>query len=162
MSDAALVARWQFKTIEWRTGDCTYGLGARFRARIFAITFATGVVTGIPLEFQFGANWARCSHVAGRVVGQTLFMAGVFAFFAESVGALIVTTIGSVVAGPYPMLLPFLNPGVHPGLDIYKATSPEGSLITALGVYLFGMALVVLYMVNVYRGWRGKVQSVYH
>jgi cytochrome d ubiquinol oxidase subunit I len=51
---------------------------------VFAVTFATGVVTGIPMEFQFGTNWARVSHMAGPVVGQTLFMEGVFAFFAES------------------------------------------------------------------------------
>jgi len=43
-----------------------------------------GVVTGIPMEFQFGTNWSRFSHYAGGVVGQTLFMEGVFAFFAES------------------------------------------------------------------------------
>ena len=57
---------------------------ARFWARIFALTFGMGVVTGIPMEFQFGTNWARFSHYAGPVVGQTLFMEGVFAFFAES------------------------------------------------------------------------------
>src|SRR4029079_19620086 len=61
-----------------------YGRAARFWARIFAITFAAGVVTGIPMEFQFGTNWARFSQFAGPVVGQTLFMEGVFAFFAES------------------------------------------------------------------------------
>jgi cytochrome d ubiquinol oxidase subunit I len=61
-----------------------YGQAARFWARIFAITFASGVVTGIPMEFQFGTNWARFSGFAGPVVGQTLFMEGVFAFFAES------------------------------------------------------------------------------
>ena len=72
------------KTIELRTGLREYGVAARFWAKLFAITFATGVVTGIPLEFQFGTNWARFSHVAGPVVGQTLFMEGVFAFFAES------------------------------------------------------------------------------
>ena len=72
------------KTIELRTGDAAYGAAARFWARIFAITFATGVVTGIPMEFQFGTNWARFSQYAGPVVGQTLFMEGVFAFFAES------------------------------------------------------------------------------
>jgi cytochrome d ubiquinol oxidase subunit I len=64
-------------------GDA-YGQAARFWARIFAITFASGVVTGIPMEFQFGTNWARFSGFAGPVVGQTLFMEGVFAFFAES------------------------------------------------------------------------------
>jgi len=57
---------------------------ARFWARIFGINFAMGVVTGIPLEFQFGTNWARFSTFAGEVVGQTLAMEGVFAFFLES------------------------------------------------------------------------------
>ena len=72
------------KTLEVRTANREYGVAARFWARVFAITFATGVVTGIPMEFQFGTNWARFSHYAGPVVGQTLFMEGVFAFFAES------------------------------------------------------------------------------
>jgi cytochrome d ubiquinol oxidase subunit I len=73
------------KTIEvFSTDGAAYGHAARFWARIFAITFASGVVTGIPMEFQFGTNWARFSTFAGPVVGQTLFMEGVFAFFAES------------------------------------------------------------------------------
>jgi cytochrome d ubiquinol oxidase subunit I len=72
------------KTIELRRDRSDYGDAARFWARIFAITFATGVVTGIPMEFQFGTNWARFSQYAGPVIGQTLFMEGVFAFFAES------------------------------------------------------------------------------
>jgi cytochrome d ubiquinol oxidase subunit I len=58
---------------------------AHFWAKIFAVNFATGVVTGIPLEFQFGTNWAGFSNFAGGVIGQTLAMEGVFAFFAESV-----------------------------------------------------------------------------
>jgi cytochrome bd ubiquinol oxidase subunit I len=72
------------KTLHLWKKDDAYGLVARFWARIFAITFAMGVVTGIPMEFQFGTNWSRFSHFAGGVVGQTLFMEGVFAFFAES------------------------------------------------------------------------------
>ena len=44
-----------------------------------------GVVTGIPLEFQFGTNWARFSNYAGGVIGQTLAMEGTFAFFLESI-----------------------------------------------------------------------------
>jgi cytochrome bd ubiquinol oxidase subunit I len=58
---------------------------AHFWAKLFGITFAMGVVTGIPLEFQFGTNWAAFSNFAGGVIGQTLAMEGVFAFFAESV-----------------------------------------------------------------------------
>src|SRR4051794_15665540 len=62
-----------------------YETAARFWAKIFAVNFAVGVVTGIPLEFQFGTNWALFSKFAGGVIGQTLAMEGVFAFFAESV-----------------------------------------------------------------------------
>jgi cytochrome bd ubiquinol oxidase subunit I len=62
-----------------------YEEAARFWAKIFAVNFAVGVVTGIPLEFQFGTNWANFSNYAGGVIGQTLAMEGVFAFFAESV-----------------------------------------------------------------------------
>jgi cytochrome bd ubiquinol oxidase subunit I len=62
-----------------------YEGAARFWAKIFAVNFAVGVVTGIPMEFQFGTNWASFSNYAGGVIGQTLAMEGVFAFFAESV-----------------------------------------------------------------------------
>src|SRR2546423_1146322 len=62
-----------------------YDAAAAFWAKIFAVNFAVGVVTGIPHEFQFGTNWARFSNFAGGVIGQTLAMEGVFAFFAESV-----------------------------------------------------------------------------
>ncbi|MFQ5708846.1 MAG: cytochrome ubiquinol oxidase subunit I [bacterium] len=64
--------------------DARYNHGARFWAKIFAINFAVGVVTGIPMEFQFGTNWAKFSAFAGGVIGQTLAMEGVFAFFLES------------------------------------------------------------------------------
>jgi cytochrome d ubiquinol oxidase subunit I len=68
-----------------RTGDEQAAVIARFWAKIFAINFAIGVVTGIPMEFQFGTNWAIFSARAGSVVGQTLAMEGVYAFFLESI-----------------------------------------------------------------------------
>ena len=72
------------KTKALRTGDEHYNRAARFWARIFGINFALGVVTGIPMEFQFGTNWAAFSRAAGSVIGQTLAMEGVFSFFLES------------------------------------------------------------------------------
>ena len=72
------------KTLALRTGDEHYNRAARFWARIFGINFALGVVTGIPMEFQFGTNWAEFSRAAGGVIGQTLAMEGVFSFFLES------------------------------------------------------------------------------
>jgi cytochrome d ubiquinol oxidase subunit I len=72
------------KTLALRTGDDRYNAAARFWARIFGISFALGVVTGIPMEFQFGTNWSEFSKAAGGVIGQTLAMEGVFSFFLES------------------------------------------------------------------------------
>ena len=72
------------KTIALRRNDETYHQAARFWARIFGINFVMGVVTGIPMEFQFGTNWSHFSRFAGGVIGQTLAMEGMFAFFLES------------------------------------------------------------------------------
>src|SRR5271165_5232729 len=72
------------KVLALRTGNERYNETARFWARIFGLNFAMGVVTGIMLEFQFGTNWARFSNFAGEIIGQTLAMEGVFAFFLES------------------------------------------------------------------------------
>ena len=72
------------KWVALRTGNEVYNNSARFWGKIFAINFAVGVVTGIPMEFEFGTNWARFSTYAGGVIGQTLAMEGVFAFFLES------------------------------------------------------------------------------
>ena len=72
------------ETLSYRRGDELLHQAARFWARIFGINFAIGVVTGIPMEFQFGTNWAPFSRYAGGVIGQTLALEGVFAFFAES------------------------------------------------------------------------------
>ncbi len=65
-------------------GDAVANDGARFWCRILGLTFVMGVVTGIPMEFQFGTNWSRFSEAAGGVIGQTLAMEGIFAFFLES------------------------------------------------------------------------------
>jgi cytochrome d ubiquinol oxidase subunit I len=72
------------KTLALRRSDETYNHAARFWARVFGINFLLGVVTGIPMEFQFGTNWSHFSRFAGGVIGQTLAMEGVFAFFLES------------------------------------------------------------------------------
>ncbi|PYX39986.1 MAG: cytochrome ubiquinol oxidase subunit I [Acidobacteria bacterium] len=72
------------KTLALRTNNESYNQSARFWARIFGINFIMGVVTGIPMEFQFGTNWSHFSRFAGGVIGQTLAMEGMFAFFLES------------------------------------------------------------------------------
>ena len=72
------------KTVALKTSDEKWDRAARFWGRIFAINFVFGVVTGIPMEFEFGTNWARFSRLSGGVIGQPLAMEGVFSFFLES------------------------------------------------------------------------------
>ena len=72
------------KTVALRTGSEEWDRAARFWGRIFGINFVFGVVTGIPMEFEFGTNWARFSRLSGGVIGQPLAMEGVFSFFLES------------------------------------------------------------------------------
>ena len=52
-----------------RTGKEHYRGSARFWTKIFAVSFAMGVVSGIVLSYQFGTNWSRFSAVLGNVIG---------------------------------------------------------------------------------------------
>ena len=72
------------KSVALKTGSEQWDQAARFWGRIFGINFVFGVVTGIPMEFEFGTNWARFSQLSGGVIGQPLAMEGVFSFFLES------------------------------------------------------------------------------
>ena len=72
--------KWKFL----RTKIDKYNDAAKFWMKIFALNFAMGVVTGIPMEFQFGTNWAKFSELTGGIIGQTLAMEGMFSFFLES------------------------------------------------------------------------------
>ena len=102
------------KTIGWRAVDerrrDRYNSAARFWIKIFAINFVTGVVTGIPMEFQFGTNWAQFSRAAGGVIGQPLALEGVYSFFLES------TFLGLLIYGE-------------------KRLSPRSHWLSSLGVF---------------------------
>src|SRR6201990_360956 len=89
MGLAWFLVYWKWRAL--KTGDEKYNHAVRFWAKIFGLNLAVEVVTGIPMEFQFGTNWAGFTRYAGGVIGQTLAMEGMFAFFLESafIGALI-------------------------------------------------------------------------
>jgi cytochrome d ubiquinol oxidase subunit I len=72
-----------FKTKALRGNEAAND-AVRFWSKILGLTFVMGVITGIPMEFQFGTNWSRFSKYSGGIIGQTLAMEGVFAFFLES------------------------------------------------------------------------------
>jgi cytochrome d ubiquinol oxidase subunit I len=67
-----------------KTKNPVYHQMARFWTKVFALTFAIGVATGIVMEFEFGTNWATYSRFVGDVFGSALAAEGIFAFFLES------------------------------------------------------------------------------
>lgn len=68
-----------------KTRDPLYQRLTKFWVRLFALTFAVGVATGIVMEFEFGTNWASYSRFVGDVFGSPLAAEGIFAFFLESI-----------------------------------------------------------------------------
>ncbi len=82
-----------------KTGNPLYHNMARYWTRIFALTFAIGVATGIVMEFEFGTNWATYSRFVGDIFGSALAAEGIFAFFLES-GFLALLLFGWNKVGP--------------------------------------------------------------
>lgn len=159
MGLAPFLVWWRWKALKGGPG---YAEAARFWSRIFGINFAVGVVTGIPMEFQFGTNWSQFSKHAGGVIGQTLAMEGMFAFFMESafVGAMVwgerrlgptkhfiatvLTALGSWLSAYFILVTnAFMQ---HP---VGHATTPEGALVIAdLAAYLLNPWAFVLFAHN--------------
>lgn len=75
---ATLLVRWRI------TGEDHFHRLARFWTKIFAVSFAMGVVSGIVLSYQIGTNWARFSVVAGNIIGPLLGYEVLTAFFLEA------------------------------------------------------------------------------
>ncbi len=82
-----------------KTGNPLFHNMARFWTRVFALTFAIGVATGIVMEFEFGTNWATYSRFVGDIFGSALAAEGIFAFFLES-GFLALLLFGWDKVGP--------------------------------------------------------------
>ncbi|MCA9394343.1 MAG: cytochrome ubiquinol oxidase subunit I [Candidatus Omnitrophica bacterium] len=67
-----------------KTKNPLYHSMTRFWVKVFGLTFAIGVATGIVMEFEFGTNWATYSRYVGDIFGSALAAEGIFAFFLES------------------------------------------------------------------------------
>jgi cytochrome d ubiquinol oxidase subunit I len=151
---------WKWRAL--RTGDERYAVAVRFWARILGLTFTVGVVTGIPMEFQFGTNWAAFTQYSGGVIGQTLAMEGMFAFLLESafIGALV---FGEKRLGPRKHFLAAVGVAVGSWLSAYfilvtnafmqhpvgHAVSANGTLVIAdIGAYLLNEWALVQFAHN--------------
>ncbi|MGV6846122.1 MAG: cytochrome ubiquinol oxidase subunit I, partial [Lutibacter sp.] len=116
-----------FKWKYLRTKIEKYNHAAIFFMKIFAINFTMGVVTGIPMEFQFGTNWAKFSELTGGIIGQTLAMEGMFSFFLES-SFLVLFIFGEKLMG---QKLHFLT-----GFLVFLGSWASGFLIVATNAWM--------------------------
>lgn len=87
------------QTLRVWTGRPIYLELARFWTKVFGLIFAIGVATGIPMEFQFGMNWAHYARFVGDIFGSPLAIEGIYAFFMES-GFLALLLFGWNKIGP--------------------------------------------------------------
>ena len=118
----------------------------------------------------FTANFARWPALTVIPLGALVALAAVPVFARRgahratflSSAASIMATLGSAAAGLYPRLLPGLPGSALPALDIDNAAASAHGLWTAFAVGLFGMALVAIYQVTLFRVWRGKTTDMYH
>jgi cytochrome bd ubiquinol oxidase subunit I len=73
-----------FKTRFVATGQAHWMSAYQFWVKIFALTFALGVVSGITMSFQFGTNWPGFMNTVGNVAGPLLAYEVLTAFFLEA------------------------------------------------------------------------------
>lgn len=116
-----------FKGYYLKSNKEIYNDAAKFFMKIFAINFTMGVITGIPMEFQFGTNWAKFSELTGGIIGQTLAMEGTFSFFLES-SFLALFIFGEKIMG---QKLHFLT-----GFFVFLGSWASGYLILATNAWM--------------------------
>ncbi|MGA0712188.1 MAG: cytochrome ubiquinol oxidase subunit I [Burkholderiaceae bacterium] len=75
-----LFFKWRFN----RTGQALWMDSYQFWVKVFALTFALGVVSGITMSFQFGTNWPGFMETVGNVAGPLLAYEVLTAFFLEA------------------------------------------------------------------------------
>jgi cytochrome d ubiquinol oxidase subunit I len=67
-----------------RRGEVVYYHHVRYWSKLLVLNFAVGVVSGLPMEFQFGTNWAPFSRFTGAFIGNILGFEGAMAFMLEA------------------------------------------------------------------------------
>jgi len=73
-----------FESLWLKTDDVDYYRHARFWGKLFLLNFSVGVISGLPMEFEFGTNWSRFAMMAGEFFGNILGYEGAMAFMLEA------------------------------------------------------------------------------
>lgn len=131
-----------FEALWLKTGDIDFYLHARFWARLLLLNFSVGVISGLPLEFEFGANWSRFSVVAGEFFGNILGFEGAMAFMLEA-GFLGIMLFGWMRAPPVIHLFATCMVALGASLSAFWILVANAWMQTPAGVHLEAGKVVV-------------------
>ncbi len=130
---------------EWlwlKTGDVDNYRHARFWAKLFLLNFSVGVISGLPLEFEFGTNWSRFSMMAGEFFGNILGYEGAMAFMLEA-GFLGIMLFGWALVPPAIHLLATCMVALGASLSVFWILVANSWMQTPSGTHLENNRVVV-------------------
>lgn len=118
-----------------RTGKPVYQQLMHFWTRLFALGFVMGVVTGVVLSYEIGANWSNFSRITGNVVGPLLMYEALTAFFLEGsfMGILL---FGEKRIGPSAHLFASVMVSLGSMLSAFWVLAANSWMQTPRGAYL--------------------------
>ncbi|TAK60001.1 cytochrome ubiquinol oxidase subunit I [Methylobacter sp.] len=131
-----------FEGLWLKTGDVDHYRHARFWAQLFLLNFSVGVISGIPLEFEFGTNWSRFAMVTGEFFGNILGYEGAMAFMLEA-GFLGIMLFGWMRVPPVIHLLATCMVALGASLSAFWIMVANSWMQTPAGIHLENNRVVV-------------------
>jgi len=130
------------ETLWLRTKDPQYFHHARFWGRLLLLNFGIGVVSGIPLEFQFGTNWSGFAVASGDFMGNILGFEAAMAFMLEA-GFIGIMMFGWQRVAPGIHLFATVMVALGASLSAFWIMTASAWMQTPAGVHLEAGRLVV-------------------
>ncbi len=131
-----------FESLWLKTDDVDYYRHARFWGKLFLLNFSVGVISGLPMEFEFGTNWSRFAMMAGEFFGNILGFEGAMAFMLEA-GFLGIMLFGWQRVPPAIHLLASCMVALGASLSAFWILVANSWMQTPAGVHLENNRIVV-------------------
>jgi len=131
-----------FEGLWLKTGDIDNYRHARFWSKLFLLNFSIGVISGLPMEFEFGTNWSRFSIMTGEFFGNILGYEGAMAFMLEA-GFLGIMLFGWMRVPPFIHLLATSMVALGASLSAFWILVANSWMQTPAGIHLENNRVVV-------------------
>ncbi|MDD5410186.1 MAG: cytochrome ubiquinol oxidase subunit I [Methylobacter sp.] len=131
-----------FEALWLKTGDIDNYRHARFWGKLFLLNFSVGVISGLPMEFEFGTNWSSFAMMAGEFFGNILGFEGAMAFMLEA-GFLGIMLFGWQRVPPVIHLLASCMVALGASLSAFWILVANSWMQTPAGIHLENNRVVV-------------------